>query len=129
MITWRSRGLNLTAHGPAKLQALDMTLVGEFGDFFKVGKILGIGLAAVTVISVGGLIFQIAFRSSVRKQAIGVTKTFANKRNGMTRNQKIALFGAIAGSTIAFLIYNRAQKKLLFSTSFRAYWKEKPSLF
>lgn len=34
----------------------------------------------------------------------------------MTRNQKIALFGAIAGSTIAFLIYNRAQKKLLFST-------------
>lgn len=73
------QGIKLDGSWASEIAGVGYDLVGEFGDFFKVGKILGIGLAAVTVISVGGLIFQIAFRSSVRKQAIGVTKTFATK--------------------------------------------------
>lgn len=50
-----------------------------FGDFFTVGKYIGLGLASVLAISVGAFVFQLATRSSVRTQTIGVAKTIATK--------------------------------------------------
>ena len=50
-----------------------------FGDFFTVGKWLGIGLASVLAISVAGLIFQIAFNSKTRGQAIRVGSAVATR--------------------------------------------------
>ena len=43
-----------------------------FGDFFTVGKILGFTMAGVTVIAVGGLLLQIAFKKDIRKEAVQI---------------------------------------------------------
>lgn len=50
-----------------------------FGDFFTVGKYLGIGLASVLAISVAGLIFQIAFNKKTRGEAIRVGSAIATR--------------------------------------------------
>jgi len=50
-----------------------------FGDYITVGKWLGLGLGTVVVVSVGALVFQIATKSSVRKEAVGIGKTIATR--------------------------------------------------
>ena len=54
--------------------------VGDyFGDFFTAGKYVAIGLAGVLAISVGGLIFQIAFNRKTRAEAIQVGTAVATR--------------------------------------------------
>lgn len=62
-------------------ETLDKTIdVGNFfGDYFTVGKYLGMGLAGIVVFSVGALVFQIATNSKVRKEAISMGTTVASR--------------------------------------------------
>lgn len=54
-------------------------LSGNIGDVFTAGKWLSIALVGVVVISVGGLIFQIAFKPSVRNEALNIGSTVATR--------------------------------------------------
>jgi|TARA_Y100000114_G_scaffold157153_1_gene187469 hypothetical protein len=57
--------------------------VGDyFGDIFTVGKYLGIGLAVIVAISVGGLVVQIAFNRKTRGEAVDVAKALASAKGG-----------------------------------------------
>lgn len=48
------------------------TAKGYFGGFFTAGKWISIALAGVVVVSVGGLLLQIAFKPSVRQEAVKI---------------------------------------------------------
>jgi hypothetical protein len=52
---------------------------GQVEDLFTVSKWLSIGLATVVVVSIGGLIWQVAFKSSVRKEAVNIGATVATR--------------------------------------------------
>ncbi len=45
---------------------------GYFGGFFTAGKWIGFTLAGIVVISVGGLLLQLAFKPSVRQEAVRI---------------------------------------------------------
>ena len=63
--------------GEAKDRAYD---VADFvGDYFTVGKWLGIGLLAVVGVSIGALVFQLATRSSVRREAVDIGSAVATR--------------------------------------------------
>jgi hypothetical protein len=63
--------------GEAKDRVFGFT--DSFGDIFTVAKWLGIGLAGVIVVSVGALVFQLATKSSVRREAVSIGKTVATR--------------------------------------------------
>ncbi len=50
-----------------------------FGDLFTTGKWVTIAMAGILVVSVGGLLIQIAFKSKVRKEAVGIGTTIASR--------------------------------------------------
>jgi len=43
-----------------------------FGDFFTAGKWIGFTMAGITVVAVGGLLLQIAFKKDVRAEAVQI---------------------------------------------------------
>lgn len=52
---------------------------GYFGDIFTVGKYGTILLYGVVIVSVAGLVFQIAFRPSVRREAVDIGTTIGTR--------------------------------------------------
>lgn len=50
-----------------------------FGDYFTIGKYIGLGLAGVVAISIGAFVFQIATKSSVRKEAVNIGSAIATR--------------------------------------------------
>jgi hypothetical protein len=62
-------------------ESLDLTrqIGGHIEDVFTVSKWLSIGLASVVVVSLGALIWQIATKPSVRKEAIDIGATVATR--------------------------------------------------
>lgn len=56
--------------GEAKDKAFDVA--NFFGDYFTIGKYIGVGLAGVVALSIGAFVFQLATRSSVRKEAVDI---------------------------------------------------------
>lgn len=63
--------------GEAKDKFFD---AGDFvGDYLTIGKWIGIGLVSVVAVSIGAVVFQLATKSSVRKEALGIGKTIATR--------------------------------------------------
>jgi hypothetical protein len=69
---------------------IDGGLIGEFADFGRFGvqqigdiftysKWLSLGLGAIVAVSVGALIFQLATKSSVRREAVDIGTTVATR--------------------------------------------------
>ncbi len=62
-------------------ESLDFTRMvgGQVGDLFTVSKWLSIGLVTIVVVSVGGLIYQIAFKKSMRQEVVDIGTTVATR--------------------------------------------------
>lgn len=73
------KGLDISGgfFGEAKDRAYDVA--DFFGDYFTVGKWVGIGLLTVIGVSVGALVFQLATKSSVRREAVNIGSAVATR--------------------------------------------------
>lgn len=72
-------GIEVGTNALGELTDFGSKSLDYFGDFFTTGKWLGLGLLTITVVSIGGLIYQIAFSSKVRGEAVGIGTTIATK--------------------------------------------------
>lgn len=63
--------------GEAKDKAFDVA--DFFGDYFTAGKWIAIGLISIVAVSAGAFVFQLATKSSVRREAVDIGSAIATR--------------------------------------------------
>jgi predicted RNA-binding protein with EMAP domain len=65
-------GVEIATSSLGEIKDFGIGVKNFVGDYFTAGKILGITMAGICVVAVGGLILQIAFKKDVRREAVQI---------------------------------------------------------